>query len=380
MDQNSEFNDIAPFGDEDASAGLSKVANHPAVPWVSKYIFPNQPETYLRDILRSIKTVDQFQSLVMSKAVEWVIRTTVKEFSYDGLERLTAIDGCYLAMSNHRDIILDPAFTQIILYRNGLPMTQIAVGDNLLTDPTVELLIRSNRMIKVIRGISARELYLSSQLLSKYIRETVTGGASSVWIAQKEGRTKNGLDVTEQGLLKMFNMSGSGDFVKDFKELNIVPMSISYEYEPCDILKARELLISRTQKYVKTEHEDLQSIMIGINQYKGNVHLHIGEPLTDDELYEASLCDKNDRFQSIRHAMDRRIVSGYRLWKTNYMAYDIVSGGSKYAEHYTAEDLAAFLKYIEVQLTKVEPDLNQEDLRDILLHIYSNPVLAKEEL
>ena len=380
MDQNSEFNDIAPFGDEDASAGLSKVANHPAVPWVSKYIFPNQPETYLRDILRSIKTVDQFQSMVMSKAVEWVIQTTVKEFSYDGLEKLKSIDGCYLAMSNHRDIILDPAFTQIILYRNHLPMTQIAVGDNLLTDPTVELLIRSNRMIKVIRGISARELYLSSQLLSKYIRETVTGGTASVWIAQKEGRTKNGLDITEQGLLKMFNMSGSGDFVKDFKELNIIPMSISYEYEPCDILKARELLISRTQKYVKTEHEDLQSIMMGIKQYKGNVHLHIGDPLTDDELYEASLCDKNDRFQSIRHAMDLRIVSGYRLWKTNYMAYDIVNPGGKYSDRYTAEELSAFRKYIEGQLTKVEPTLNQEDLRDILLHIYSNPVLAKEEL
>lgn len=380
MDQNCEFNDIAPFGDEDASAGLSKVANHPAVPWVSKYIFPNQPETYLRDILRSIKTVDQFQSMVMSKAVEWVINTTVKEFTYDGLERIKAVDGCYLAMSNHRDIILDPAFTQLILYRNGLPMTQIAVGDNLLTDPTVELLIRSNRMIKVIRGISARELYLSSQLLSKYIRETVTGGTASVWIAQKEGRTKNGLDATEQGLLKMFNMSGSGDFVKDFKELNIIPMSISYEYEPCDILKARELLISRTQKYVKTEHEDLQSIMLGIKQYKGNVHLHIGEPLTDDELQEASLCDKNDRYQSIRHAMDRRIISGYRLWKTNYIAYDIVNDGQKYADKYTPEDAASFKKYIEGQLTKVEPTLNQEDLRDILLHIYSNPVLSKEEL
>ena len=380
MDPNNEFNDIAPFGDEDASAGLSKVANHPAVPWVSKYIFPNQPETYLRDILRSIKTVDQFQSMVMSKAVEWVINTTVKEFSFDGLETLKSIDGCYLAMSNHRDIILDPAFTQIILYRNGLPMTQIAVGDNLLKDPTVELLIRSNRMIKVIRGISARELYLSSQLLSKYIRETVTSGTSSVWIAQKEGRTKNGLDITEQGLLKMFNMSGSGDFVKDFRELNIVPMSISYEYEPCDILKAREILISRTQKYVKTEHEDLQSIMMGIKQYKGNVHLHIGEPLTDEELYEASRCDKNDRFQSIRHAMDRRIISGYKLWKTNYMAYDIVNGGSKYADKYTPEELSAFKNYIEGQLTKVEPTLNQEDLRDILLHIYSNPVLSKEEL
>lgn len=380
MDQNSEFNDIAPFGDEETAAALAKVSGHPAVPWVSKYIFPNQPETYLGDILRSIRTVDQFQSLVMSKAIEWVISTTVRDFSYDGISKLQAINGRYLAMSNHRDIILDPAFTQIILYRNGMPLTQIAVGDNLLSNKSVELLIRSNRMIKVIRGISARELYLSSQLLSKYIRETITSGAGSIWIAQREGRTKDGIDVTEQGLLKMFNMSGSGDFVKDFMELNIVPLSISYEYEPCDVLKARERLISRTQKYVKTEHEDLQSIMLGIKQYKGNVHLNIGDPLTEDEIREASYCDKNDRFQLIRHAVDRRIISGYRLWKTNYMAYDIVTGGSKYADKYTAEDMAAFKKYIDGQLTKVEPTLDQNELKDILLHIYSNPVLSKEQL
>lgn len=380
MDQNSEFNDIAPFGDEDAAAALAKVSNHPAVPWVSKYIFPNQPETYLGNILRSIQTVDQFQSLVMSKAIEWVISTTVRNFSYDGLSKLQAIDGKYLAMSNHRDIILDPAFTQIILHRNNMPLTQIAVGDNLLTNKSVELLIRSNRMIKVIRGISARELYLSSQLLSKYIRETITSGTASVWIAQKEGRTKNGIDVTEQGLLKMFNMSGSGDFVKDFMELNIVPLSISYEYEPCDILKAREILISRTQKYVKTENEDLQSILMGIKQYKGNVHLNFGDPLTEEEIREASYCDKNDRFQLIRHAVDRRIISGYKLWKTNYMAYDIVNGGSKYADNYTPEEKAEFMKYIDGQLKKVEPTLDQNELKDILLHIYSNPVLSKEEL
>ena len=380
MDQNSEFNDIAPFGDEDAAAALAKVSNHPAVPWVSKYIFPNQPETYLGNILRSIQTVDQFQSLVMSKAIEWVISTTVRNFSYDGLSKLQAIDGKYLAMSNHRDIILDPAFTQIILHRNNMPLTQIAVGDNLLTNKSVELLIRSNRMIKVIRGISARELYLSSQLLSKYIRETITSGTASVWIAQKEGRTKNGIDITEQGLLKMFNMSGSGDFVKDFMELNIVPLSISYEYEPCDILKAREILISRTQKYVKTENEDLQSILMGIKQYKGNVHLNFGDPLTEEEIREASYCDKNDRFQLIRHAVDRRIISGYKLWKTNYMAYDIVNGGSKYADNYAPEDVAEFIKYIDGQLKKVEPTLDQNELKDILLHIYSNPVLSKEEL
>ena len=281
----TEFSDIAPFNDEEAAAALSRVSLHPATPWVSKYLFPNQPETYLRDILQSIHTVDQFQSLVMSKAVEWVIATTVTSFTYSGLENITGIGGTYLAMSNHRDIILDPAFTQIVLFRNKLPMTQIAVGDNLLSQKSVELLIRSNRMIKVIRGISARELYLSSQLLSKYIRETITSGTSSVWIAQRQGRTKDGIDTTEQGLLKMCDMSGTKDFVSNFMELHIVPMSISYEYESCDILKAREILISRTQKYVKTEHEDLQSIMMGVKQNKGNVHLEIGKPLTEDEIY-----------------------------------------------------------------------------------------------
>jgi len=376
----TEFSDIAPFNDEEAAAALSRISLHPATPWVSKYIFPNQPETYLRDILQSIHSVDEFQSLVMSRAVEWVIKTTVNEFTYNGLENIKSIDGCYLAMSNHRDIILDPAFTQIVLFRNKLPMTQIAVGDNLLSHKSVELLIRSNRMIKVIRGISARELYLSSQLLSKYIRETVTSGTGSVWIAQRQGRTKNGIDTTEQGLLKMCDMSGTKDFVQNFMELGIVPMSISYEYESCDILKARELLISRSQKYVKTENEDLQSILMGIKQQKGNVHLEINKPLTLEEIQDAACCDKNDRYQSIRHTMDRRIISGYKLWKTNYMAYDIVNPGGKYSDKYTSADLESFKAYIEGQLKKVEPTLDQDELRDILLHIYSNPVLSKEEL
>ena len=376
----TEFSDIAPFNDEEAAAALARVSLHPATPWVSKYIFPNQPETYLRDILQSIHSVDEFQSLVMSKAVEWVIKTTVKEFTYNGLENIKSIDGCYLAMSNHRDIILDPAFTQIVLFRNNLPMTQIAVGDNLLSHKTVELLIRSNRMIKVIRGISARELYLSSQLLSKYIRETVTSGTGSVWIAQRQGRTKNGIDTTEQGLLKMCDMSGTKDFVQNFMELNIVPMSISYEYESCDILKVRELLISRSQKYVKTENEDLQSILMGIKQQKGNVHLEISNPLTEEEIREAAGCDKNDRYQSIRRCLDRRIISGYKLWKTNYMAYDIVNPGGKYSDKYTPAELESFKAYIEGQLKKVEPTLDQDELRAILLHIYSNPVLSKEEL
>ena len=373
-----EFTDIAPFNDEETDAALSRLANHPNTPWISRYIFPDKPASFLAELLRSIHTVDDFQNIVMSKAVEWVINSTMKNFTYDGIKNIKKLKGCYLAMSNHRDIILDPAIMQVMLMRNGLPPTEICVGDNLLKQKSVELLIRSNRMIKVIRGISARELYLSSQQLSKYIRESITSGHSSVWIAQRQGRTKDGIDVTEQGLLKMLDMSGTKDFVENFKEIQIVPISMSYEYEPCDIMKAREVLISRTQKYVKRELEDLESIILGIKQQKGNVHMNIDTPITEAEIIEASECDKNDRYKKMRYAVDRRVIQGYKLWKTNYMAYDWVNNTTKYSDHYDKADMEAFREYIFGQMKLAESTLNQEELLDILLHIYSNPVLNKE--
>ncbi len=376
----TEFSDIAPFTDEEADAALNRLSNHPNTKWISKYIFPDKPETFLAELLRNIHTVDNFQRMVMLEAIQWVVSNTMTSFTFDGLENVQALHGQFLAMSNHRDIILDPGLTQRVLMGNGFDGTQICVGDNLLKFKTVELLIRSNRMIKVIRGISARELYLSSQLLSRYIRETITSGTASVWIAQRQGRTKDGLDTTEQGLLKMLDMSGTKDFVQNFMELCIVPLSISYEYEPCDILKAREILISRTQKYVKGETEDLESIMMGLKQPKGHVHLQIDKPLSEEEIREASLSDKNDRYQAIRHAVDRRIIGGYKLWKTNYIAYDLVTEGNKYAQEYTPEDVEAFKSYMAKQVMRVEPSLDKKELMDIFLHIYSNPVLAKEQL
>ena len=377
--EQSELENIGPYSDEEAVAALAKVAHHPSVPWISKYIFPRQPETYLRDILLNLHSIDEFQKLVMNQAVEWVLARSAHNFSYDGIANIP-VDSKFLLMSNHRDIILDPAITQVVLYRNNIPMTEICVGDNLLKSRTIEYLIRSNRMIKVIRGISARELYLSSQILSKYIRDAITSGRSSVWIAQRQGRTKDGVDLTEQGLLKMFDMSGTKDFVQNFLELNIIPLSISYEYEPCDILKAREILISRTQKYVKTENEDLQSIMLGIKQQKGHIHLNIGKPLTEEEIVNASTCGGNDRYQAIRHAVDKRVIEGYRLWKTNYIAYDLAHHTFKYTDKYTPEDVEQFIVYVEKQLDQVEPTLNRQDLRDVFLGIYGNPVLSREQL
>jgi hypothetical protein len=259
-------------------------------------------------------------------------------------------------------------------------MTQICVGSNLLSSRTFEDLLRSNRMIKVIRGISARELYLSSQHLSRYIRHTITSGTASVWIAQREGRTKNGLDVSEQGILKMFDLSGTGDFKNNFQELNMIPMSISYEYEPCDARKARELLIKReTGSYTKKPDEDMHSILTGIRQWKGGIHLSIGKPITELEIIRASWHEKNDRYQAIRRTIDRRIIEGYKLWKTNYMGYDLMTGTDRFAEMYTPEDLKKFKAYTEHKLGKLERRLDRDALRVIFWHIYGSPVLAKIE-
>ena len=375
----TEFESISPYTDEQASEALSKLADYPAVAQASRYFFPEESPDFLKNVLKQIKTIDQFQVLVMQRFVRWVLEHTAKNFSYDGISNIDP-NKKFLALSNHRDIIMDPAITQLVLYTNGIPMTEIAVGDNLITNEAIEYLIRSNRMIKVVRGISARELYLSSQLLSKYIRLNITEQRSSIWLAQRQGRTKNGYDVTEQGLLKMLDMSGTGDFQSNFEALNIIPMSISYEYEPCDILKARETVISRKQKYVKAEGEDFNSIMVGIMQPKGNVHLNIGKPLTSEEIAAAAQCDKNDRYQLIRHAVDIRVIEGYRLWKNNYVAYDILNHSFRYSDKYTAADVETFVAYMEKQLDTVEPTLNREDLRKHFLEIYANPVVSKELL
>ena len=375
----SEFESISPYTDEEAAEALSILAEHPLISQFSQQFFPKESPDFLKNVLKSIKTIDEFQVLVMQKVVRWVLDNTAKNFSYDGVANIDP-NKKFLALSNHRDIILDPAITQLVLYANGIPMTEIAVGDNLITNKTIEYLIRSNRMIKVVRGISARELYLSSQLLSKYIRLNITNQRSSIWLAQRQGRTKNGYDVTEQGLLKMLDMSGSSDFQKNFEELNIIPMSISYEYEPCDILKARELVISRKTKYVKAEGEDLNSIIVGIMSQKGNVHLNIGKPLTSEEIAAAAQCDKNDRYQLIRHAVDHRVIEGYRLWKNNYVAYDILNHSFKYSDMYNISDIESFVLYMEHQLDSVEKEINREDLRRIFLEIYANPVVTKELL
>lgn len=375
-----DYTSISPYTDQEAVEALKRVARNPFLPVVSKFFFPGAPLNTFRKLLKDIHSIDDFQEIVMSRMVSTAIERSTSGFSYEGVENISG-NGKFLAVSNHRDIILDPALFQYVLFSNRLQMTEICVGSNLLeSNKVVSDLLRSNRMIKVIRGISARELYLSSKLLSSYIRERITSGGSSVWIAQREGRTKDGFDKTEQGLLKMFDMSGEGSFQENFEALNIIPVSISYEYESCDIRKARELLISEKEKYVKKKHEDTHSIISGVKQWKGGVNLFIDKPLTGEEIAQAAQLGKNDRYQALRQILDNRIIRGYKLWKTNYMAYDLLHGENKYADRYSAEDLEKFKAYTEHKLSKVERSLDRDALRIKFLQIYGNPVVNKESI
>ena len=371
----SEFEDIRPYSDEEAVEALQRVSRHPALPTISKYLFPKQPVNTLASMLREIDSIDEFQKVVMIGVINAVLARSSEGFTFSGMKNLEKVNGKILAVSNHRDIVLDPALILYAMNASGFPMAELCVGSNLLSNRLVEDLLKSNRMIKVIRGISARQMYLNSQTLSKYIRLSITSGKSSIWIAQKEGRAKNGIDKTEQGLLKMFDMSGEGSFEENFKELNIVPMSISYEYESCDSRKARELLLSRQGPYVKKKNEDLHSILTGIGQQKGHIHLTVDKPLTSEEIAAAAALNGNDRYQALRGILDKRIRSGYKLWKTNYMGYDLMHGTSEFlGVKYLPEDLEKFKAYTEHKLAKLERRLDRNELRDIFWHIYGNPV------
>lgn len=374
-----KFSDIIPFNDQEAVRALSKVASHPGISRISRYFYPEKPAGYLSHKIKGVHSVEEFQSIVMIGLVERVLEKSADKFTYTGVENLPPEEK-FLALSNHRDIILDPAITQLVLFRNRYPLTEICVGSNLIKNEFIECLIRSNRMIKVLRGISARELYLSSRLLSEYIRRTITSGSHSIWLAQRQGRTKNGWDSTEQGLLKMLDLSGEGSFVENFKALNIIPISISYQYESCDILKAREIYISRRRKYVKGPDEDTDSIITGVIQQKGNIHLSIGTPLTEEEIAKAGEYGGNDRYLWMRHAVNKRIISGYRLWDTNYIAYDLLNKSEANRDKYTGEALESFKDYLNIQLDSLDSELDRDELMDILLHIYANPVVTKQKI
>ena len=368
---NPNFDDIRPYNDAEAVKALRRCSLNPLTLKVSKFLYPDKSPFFLSRQLRKVSGVTDFQASVMYGAIRSIISQTSDGLEVEGVENLRRCGGACIIMSNHRDIVMDPALLQVALMDAGLPCTELCVGSNLLSVRYVRDLMRSNRMIKVLRGLPAHESYEASQTLSAYIRSGVVGQRRSVWIAQREGRAKDGHDATSQAVLKMLDMSGDKSFEANWLELPIVPMTISYEYESCDALRARELLISRDCKYVKKPGEDVHSILTGIRQRKGGIRIIFGEPLRPDEIAAAGALKGNARYKALCAAIDARIVGNRHLWKTNCIAHDILNADSKYAARYSVQELEAFETYMERQLDTVESSLDREELRKIFLGIYA---------
>jgi uncharacterized protein YqfB (UPF0267 family) len=223
-----------------------------------------------------------------------------------------------------------------------------------------------------VRGGTVREVLINSKCVSEYIRYVITEKKQSVWIAQRNGRTKDGDDKTEVAVLKMFAMSSKRPFVENFMQINLMPISVSYEYEPCDFLKVREVYISRRKKYEKVDGEDIASIVQGINQKKGNVSMVACQPVTFEELEECDTFHQNEKFKKLAELIDQRIYNNYKLWKTNYMAFDMLENSNKFVTHYTKNDKESFINYMNRGLSDIEGDMNE--LISIFLNIYANPV------
>ena len=366
------FSDIRPYYDNEIPQAMNRIAENPMFPVLASYVFPDEPVEQLRDMVSNIGTISDFQRKVMFHANERIIAQSITEFTFDGMENIDK-SRSYVFLSNHRDIMLDASLLQNVLISNGLDTTEITFGANLMQGQLVIDIGKSNKMFRVERpGGSIREFYKASMHLSDYIRHTIIEKKQSVWIAQRNGRTKDGIDRTDQGIINMFRMSSEGKS-SSLAELNLLPVSVSYEMEPCDILKTLELYAKRQGPYIKKPGEDLNSILTGILQPKGRVHFHICEPISELDMEPYNSLSSNDFNKKIAALVDQRICSAYKLWPNNFIAYDMLRGSSDYASEYDESSKAEFIEHLSA-LDRYENECNVEELKKIMLGIYASPL------
>lgn len=371
----NRFNDIRPYYDYEVYEAMQRVADNPVLEKVIDYLYPGQDIEQIRKKIRGLVSVGDFQHNVMSPALGVVIDKTCQELTVDGLESIDR-KGSYLYVSNHRDIMLDAAMLSYRMITTGYDTPEITFGANLMQGQFVIDIGKSNKMFRVERpGSDMREFYKSSEHLSDYIRMTILQKKSSVWIAQRNGRTKNGVDRTDQGIIKMFAMSGGRDRVKALADLNIVPVSVSYEWEPCELLKAIELLKSASGQYQKKPGEDLNSIITGLLQPKGKVHIEVCKQITEDDLRPFESLPLNSFYKTVASIMDKRICSSYHLVPNNYIAHDILNNDTAFRQYYTDEQKTQFEAHMAGLLETLSD--NKSEIRELLLGIYANPVDSK---
>jgi len=376
MELSKQFDDIRPYNDDEVKPAIERLVRHPGFTGVLNYLFEGVNAAELTRKFREVRSVDQFQVLFSYHTVETIVKKSSAGLSYSGAEGLDP-GKPYLFVANHRDIVLDAAIMQYLLYKDGYKTSQITFSENLMMDQLLLDLGKLNKMFTFYRGGSKITQYRNAMINSAYINHVLKKEKESIWIAQRNGRTKNGDDRTQTGLVKMLAM-GSEQLCDSLAELNIIPVTISYENEPCDILKARELYMGRKEKYVKSPNEDLKSILTGITGDKGRIHFTFGRVLNDylSGLKSEKLHD-NDAIERIAGEIDRQIHLGYKLWPNNYIAADILEGGTRFKQNYSEKEVERFKRTMGVKISSLV-GIDSREVETIYLDIYARPVFNCE--
>lgn len=371
------FDDIRPLNNSEVKDAIEKLVANEDFERALRYIKPNMDWAEFSAGMRACKTKEEFKSVLAYDAVMTVARNTTFSLTISGRSRLPKDKAACTFISNHRDIVLDAAFLNVMLYDVGYGMTQVAIGDNLLIRPWIETLVRLNNSFIVKRGVSVRQMLEVSKTLSAYIHHAIKDTKESVWIAQREGRAKDSDDRTQGSVLKMLSIGGDKDnLLLNLMDLNIVPVAISYEFDPCDFLKAREFQMKRDDPdFVKCQRDDLLSMETGILNNKGRVHFTITSPINDSLAKLDKDMEKNELVAAVASVIDREIYKNYRFYPCNYVAYDWLNGTRRFQEHYGPKDKKQFEAYIQGQLDKIVlPNKDEAFLRKKMLEMYSNPL------
>lgn len=377
----SDFDDIRPYNDSEVVEVINRLLQEEAFIKFAQQLFPGFTKEMIEKALSEVKSIKEFQGNFIIRLAQHIIDNTTKGITIDGLKNLDPNES-YLFISDHRDIILDSALLNVMMHHHGFETTEIAIGSNLLIQPWIADLVKLNKSFVVNRNVTVRQMLESSKQLSNYINFALNTKKSSIWIAQREGRTKDGDDRTQQSLLKMLQMSGGKEFCSHFKNLRIVPVAISYEYEPCDAMKTLEVHLKETESgYQKTAKDDLRSMIRGMINEKGRVHFHIGKPIAQMLDTIEDMDESKDKFKALADLIDYRIHKNYKLWPDNYIAYDIVNNSKEFLDKYTIEEKELFLKHMEKKIATIEDRAeNMERLHQIFFEIYANPVKNRLEL
>ena len=371
------FDDIRCYNPEEVPEVMQLLCEEKPFMKVVSTLFPLMPKDQLKQRLLSFRNADDLQKEMVYPFLQYLEANMTTGIKLTGVEKIEK-DKNYLFISNHRDIILDSALFCSKLIERGMDTVEIAIGDNLLILPWIEKLVRVNKSFIVQRGLTARQVLESSKRLSAYLRFVLNEKKSSIWIAQREGRAKDSDDRTQESLLKMFNLAGkTNNVIENLKELNISPLSISYEYDPCDFLKAKEFQQKRDNpEFKKSEQDDLINMQTGVMGYKGKVVYHVAGCI-NDELDKIGLQanNRNEQIELVARLIDRHIHKNFSIMPGNKIAYDELQGENVFGKEYTQDQKIQFEEYLDKQIRKIDLENKDRDfLRHKILEMYANPL------